>query len=180
MKPHLEPGEIPTSESEDFLADKLRIHSQERWYRQVPFDTPCGTFYLDLGSKLRSGRAIGVECDGIQHKKTLAKDLCRDALMLDTKRIASIYRIDAWAVRKLQFHWMAALNKLEPGIFPQEYGEMLAGLISWSRPCRKFLLRRDLESPDIVEVLAILRRRPRIWMDELVREIEVNLTRSLP
>jgi hypothetical protein len=108
------------SEVEQELADTLSRHSTVKWFQQVPFSTSFCDFYLDMGCLLRAGHAIGVECDGHPYHTDDMRDFCRDALILGTGRLAWIYHIEAWAVRKRQIEWMWILSKLEPGLFTTE------------------------------------------------------------
>jgi hypothetical protein len=97
--------------------DKLSQHCTVKWYQQVRFTTPFSDFYLDMGCSIRPGYAIGVECDGREFHKDPVRDFCRDALMLGTGRLAYIYRIEAWAIRKREIDWLRILCILEPDLF---------------------------------------------------------------
>jgi hypothetical protein len=105
------------SEVEQDLADTLPRHSTVKWYQQVPFSTSFCDFFLDMGCLIRPGRAIGIECDGHPYHTDKTRDFCRDALILGTGRLACIYHIEAWAIRKRQVDWMRLLSELEPGLF---------------------------------------------------------------
>lgn len=108
------------SEPEQELVDSLARHTGLQWYQQVPFELGCATFYLDAGCLINKGRAIGIECDGRLHHQDKLLDCCRDALILGTGRLACIYRIDAWAVRKRKYDMLRLLGRMEPGLIPPD------------------------------------------------------------
>jgi hypothetical protein len=105
------------SDVEQDLADTLSRHSTVKWHQQVPFSTSFCEFFLDMGCLIRPGRAIGIECDGHPYHTDKIRDFCRDALILGTGRLACIYHIEAWAIRKRQLDWLRVLSELEPGFF---------------------------------------------------------------
>ncbi len=108
------------SDIEQILADKLSRYCAVKWYQQVPFTTPFCNFFLDMGCSIRPDHAIGVECDGREFHQDPIRDFCRDALILGTGRLACIYRIEAWAIRKRELDWLRILGALEPGLFDRE------------------------------------------------------------
>jgi hypothetical protein len=116
------------SDIEQDLHDILSRQCTVMWPRQVEFVTRFGRFFLDMGCLIRPGRAIGMECDGRSYHKDKLRDFCRDALLLGTGRLACIYRIEAWAIRKRQIDWLRILSELEPGLFTPECLQAIQGL----------------------------------------------------
>jgi hypothetical protein len=117
-----------TSDLEQDLVDTLSRHSAVKWHQQVPISTSFCNFFLDMGCLIKAGRAIGVECDGHPYHTDKMCDFCRDALILGTGRLACIYRIEAWAIRKRRIDWMRILSELEPGLFAAGSLQAIQGL----------------------------------------------------
>lgn len=165
------------SETEQDLADTLNRHSKVAWHQQVPFETQFGTFYLDMGCRIASVRAIGVECDGHQFHQDRLRDFCRDCLMLGTGRVSCIYRLEAWAVRKRLIEWLGLLNELEPELFVAERTEAIRSLLldyyqgTEDAPLargRVFLTRLRAEGDAVREFLAFAGRNKGVRFSELV------------
>jgi hypothetical protein len=116
------------SEIEQFLVDLLARHSAVKWHQQVEFRTTFCEFFLDMGCLVRPGRAIGLECDGKEYHLDPVREFCRDALILGTGRLACIYHIEAWAIRKRQIDWLRILSELEPEVFTPESRIAIHGL----------------------------------------------------
>lgn len=165
------------SDIEQILVDKLSRHCAVKWHQQVRFRTPFCDFFLDTGCLIRPGRAIGVECDGREFHKDKVRDFCRDALILGTGRLACIYRIEAWAIRKRELDWLRILSVLEPGLFGcerlQTIGELGNGYDKlMSRQLRDrytgFIFRREPEMESVKEFLEFTRANHGITFPELV------------
>lgn len=116
------------SDIEQILFDKLSRYCAVKWYQQVQFTTPFCDFFLDMGCLIRPGHAIGVECDGREFHQDPVRDFCRDALILGTGRLACIYRIEAWAIRKRELDWLRMLSAMEPGLLACERLQTIAEL----------------------------------------------------
>jgi hypothetical protein len=165
------------SDIEQVLADKLSRYCAAKWHQQVSFRTHFCDFFLDMGCQIRPGRAIGVECDGREFHQDKVRDFCRDALMLGTGRLACIYRIEAWAIRKRDFDWLRILGSLEPGLFDCQRLQTLAelGSVYDNRVGTQirdryigFLSRRSPEMESIKEFLEFAKENQGITFPKLV------------
>lgn len=116
------------SEIEQTLADFLTSHCAVKWYQQVRFETSFCEFFLDMGCLVKPGRAIGIECDGKEFHRDHVREFCRDALILGTGRLACVYHIEAWAIRKRLIDWLRILAVVEPDLFTARHHEIFAGL----------------------------------------------------
>lgn len=165
------------SDIEQTLADKLSRLCAVKWHQQVRFPSPFCDFFLDVGCLIRPGRAIGIECDGRDFHQDKVRDFCRDALMLGTGRLARIYRIEAWAIRKRELDWLRMLIALEPGLFDsvhlqtiEELGKSYDKLMGQRLQERYtgFMCWRDLETESVKEFLKFARAIQGITFSELV------------
>jgi hypothetical protein len=162
------PDFIPKiSETEQSLADHLSRLTSAKWHQSVSFKTSFCEFFLDMGCRVKEGRAIGLECDGTDFHKDKVREFCRDALILETRRLACIYHIEAWAVRVRQFDWLFILGKLEPDLFTREKLETIKGLVigydqykslKFKDRSIRFMSWRTPDDPDVKSFLEFAKR----------------------
>lgn len=112
--------------------------------KQESVDTSCGKFRLDF-IVTRSGRSIGVECDGEEYHSPL-RDEWRDAMILETGPVVAIYRFQGKDIFSNIEDCLFILSICEPQLF---LGRGLACLKALaSDEARAMILREQLDERD--------------------------------
>lgn len=85
--------------------------------KQVQTATSFGTFFLDFVSRSPSGRRVAFECDGRDFHRDPVRDICRDAVVLDSGAVDAVYRLRG---QDLHYHLedcLYVLARWEPRLF---------------------------------------------------------------
>jgi hypothetical protein len=93
--------------------------------KQMEVNTLCGRFRLDFVA-IRSGRAIGLECDGAEFHPSTLRDEWRDAMILGDASITSIYRFRGKDVFSSVEDCLFILSAWEPQLFSDRGHRRLA------------------------------------------------------
>jgi hypothetical protein len=123
-------GMAQESWSEGLFLQHLEVGNPGlKWYRQVKVETGFATFWLDAGTLVKPGYALGFECDGDPYHQDKIKDACRDCLIVGTGRLARVYRVSADHVRERYVEWLYLLSEMEPDLVCAESKTQVKKLI---------------------------------------------------
>jgi hypothetical protein len=118
LPPSIEPPY--DSPIEDFFFWHLNqyVEASVRFEREDNLATICGAYKLYLIAVLANGRRIAFECDGQPFHESF-RDAWRDALVLATKTVDSIYRFNNLFVVNKVDDLLFLLSRYEPTLFSE-------------------------------------------------------------